>query len=164
MAMSVMPKRQARPKESETITGTSTPRCFFQGLAELCGTPVRVHGQETDRVSAGDVGGVHAGVGADEAVAGLGDDDAAVHAHDAAALAEDNLDLARVLPPPGRVLFSKRGGLDGPKIHEAPFGLAHDLVRHHEHVPGPQGAPDGPDDHLGQPVTGADLGEALDGY
>src|SRR5215210_6497662 len=131
-------------------------------VADAGGGGVGVEGQEADHVFAGDVGGVHAGVRADKAVAGLGDYDAALHPDDAFALAQHDLDLARVLVVAAGEVLGEDGGLDGVQVHEASLGLADDLVRHHHHVAGPQQAGGMVRDHGRQVVAGPHLGYAGD--
>src|SRR5215213_8057249 len=123
---------------------------------------IRVYGKQAHGIVTWDVRGVYAGVGADETVVGLRDDDATVHAYDAAALAQHSLDLARVLPVAGRVILRERGRLDCAEVEEATFGLADDLVCNDEHVAGLQVPGYRTRDHRVQVVAGADLGEALD--
>ena len=111
------------------ITAASIPRSSGEGVAEPCCGGVGVDGEQADGVIAGDVRGVDAGVGTHKAVVGLRDHDAAVHAYDAAALPEDDLDLARVLPVAERVALRERGRFDGAKIDQTALGLADYLVR-----------------------------------
>ena len=88
MATSVTPRRQVRPKVSDTITPTSTPararRPSRMRRAERSGST----GQQRGPAPL-DVGQVDAGVGADEAVPGLGDDQVAAAAQDAHRLVVD---------------------------------------------------------------------------
>ena len=67
---------------------------------ELTGGGVGVLWEEADGVRVGQVGGVDAGVGADETVMGLGDQDAALCAQHLFALFEDQLDQGWVLVEP----------------------------------------------------------------
>ena len=119
MATLVMPSRQGLPNESETITASSEP-ALRERLAQPCGRRVRVHGQEADYFVSGDVRGVHAGVCADEAVMGLGDDQAAVHTDYAAALAQDDLDLARVFAVAGGEGLGESRRLDRAQVQDGP--------------------------------------------
>ena len=86
MATSVMPCRQARPNESEITTATSTLFSSASASRSLAAEASGSYGKQADGFVAGNVRGVYARVGADETVVGLRDDDAAVHAYDAAAL------------------------------------------------------------------------------
>src|SRR5215212_1689624 len=135
---------------------------FGERVPKLRRGGVRVHREQADGVVSGDVRGVYASVGADEAVVGLRDDDAAVHAYDAAALAQHHLDLARVLPVAPRVALRERGRLDRAKVDQAALGLTDDLVRHDEHVARAQVPGYRTRDHTVQVVAGTDLRETLD--
>ena len=93
MATSHCPWRQARPNESATTTAGPVG----QGGAQRTRARVGVARQEDERAVLGGVGGVDAGVGAHEAVVGAADEHAALRAHDARRLVEDDLHVARVL-------------------------------------------------------------------
>src|SRR5919202_6677970 len=135
-----------------------------QGVAQLSCGGVRVYGEETDRIAAGDVRGVDTGVRADEAVVCLRDDDAALHPHDATALAEDDLDVAWVLVVPIGEAFGKGRRLDGVEVHETPLGLAHNLMRHCHDVTCPeQTVPCSPDNMVRQIIARAHLGDPIHG-
>src|SRR5919107_366289 len=135
-----------------------------QALTQAVGGGIRVHGEEADRFVAGDVRDVDASVRADEAVVGLRDDYAAVHPHDALALAEDDLDLAGVLVVVVGEAFGESGRLDRSEVHEPPFGLANDLVRYdHDVARLEQIIPRRPDNKVRQVVAWADLGDAAHG-
>ena len=129
-------------------------------LAQPRGGGVGIHRQEADDVLTGDVRGVDARVRADEAVARLGDDDAAVHANDPAALPQDDLDLARVLAVAGGRSFGQGGGLDRSQVDQTPFGLAHDLVGHDDYVPRARSSPTAPAMQARQVVARPDLRHA----
>ena len=97
MATSVRPRRHGRPKVSDTITATSTPRRAAEPVADAAGRAVAVLGQERGPALV-DVGQVDAGVGADEPVLGLADDEVAPPAEDAHRLGLDD----RPCGPAGR--------------------------------------------------------------
>ena len=88
-------------------------------LADPPGRPVGVDGQQGGGPGV-DVGQVHAGVGADEPVAGLGDEQIAAAAQDAHRLCSTSRTLGR------RVV-----GVDG---HQPPLGLGHHLLGDHQDV------------------------------
>src|SRR5215210_684870 len=93
---------------------------------------------------------------------GFRDNDAAVHAYDAAALSQHDLDMARVPAEARRVILRERRGLDRTKVDQTALGLANDLVRHDEHVTSAQVFGQSARDHTVQVVARADLGEALE--
>ena len=105
----------AQPPGAAEAVGDRRPRPDARRRADLgadaAGRGVGVLGQQADRVRLGQVGAVDAGVGADEAVVGLDDQDAALGAQHLAALLEDQLDQ-------GRLLAEHRGEL-------ARFGAGH---------------------------------------
>ena len=101
MATSMMPQRHGRPKLSDTMTGTSTPKAArtadrmrsadasgSTGSSVTIAAALRAH-----------VRGVDAAVGADETVRRLRDQDAVLPADDPASLAQHDLELARVAVP-----------------------------------------------------------------
>ena len=114
MATSVVPWRQARPKESVTITAGATPKRAASAsridAAEPSGILGRSTSQPPRRVRA-----VDAGAGADEAVLGLGDDEVAAAAAHRPGLAQDHRHVVV-------------GLLD------AALGLRDDLLRDDDHV------------------------------
>ena len=81
-----------------------------------------------------DVRRVDAAVGADEPVRRLGDEHAVLHAHDAAGLAEDDLDLARVAVEALGELERLLAGDDAGQVDDGALGLGHDLLGHDQHV------------------------------
>src|SRR5919107_503793 len=102
------------------------------------GGGVGVEGQKAYSIVAGDVRGIDSSVRADEAVARLRDDNAAVHPHDALALAEDDLDLPRILVIAGGEALGKDRRFDGCQVHKAPLGLTNYFMRDHHYVIGLQ--------------------------
>src|SRR6266511_4025505 len=109
------------------------PRQGPQPGAHLPRGAVRVLGQKAGGVGV-DVRLVHARVGADPAVLGLDDQHALVLPHDAAALAEYDLDQPRISP---EVLYHTRGLGRGSDVREpdrATLGLGHDFLADHEEV------------------------------
>ena len=114
------------------------------------------------------VGGVDPAVGADEAVARFRDQDAVGHADDAAGLAQDHLELARIAIPSlckGNRLRPRR---DGREIHDRALGLRDDLLGHDEDVvlgerQDPGRGVDRGDQQRGQVVAGMDFGHAVEG-
>ena len=100
MATLIAPSRHGRPNVSETMTASSAPVASRSVSRMPPRRGVRVEREQHDVVAApADVRGVDAGVGADEAVARLRDEHAALHADDAHGLAQDDLDGAGVLLP-----------------------------------------------------------------
>ena len=97
---------------------------------------VGVHRQQHDVVMAAiaDVGGVHAGVGADETVARFGDQHAVLHADDTHSLPQDDLHGTRVLLPCLGEFQRARRGFDGTEVHDPALRLRDDLLRDDEHV------------------------------
>jgi hypothetical protein len=75
------PPERVRDHHGHLDTGV-----FGERITEPRRGGIRIYGQQTDVIVARNVRGVHARVGADETVVGLRDNDAAVHAYDAAAL------------------------------------------------------------------------------
>ena len=94
MATSVTPRRHVRPKVSEMITPTSTPRSCRRAGPDTAGRAVRVLGEEGRRAY-GHVGEVDASIGADEPVPGLADDEVTAAAEDADRLLLDQGGLGR---------------------------------------------------------------------
>ena len=87
-------------------------------------------GSRETRPVARQVRGVDAGVGADPAALRLGDQDAALGAHDRAALREDQLDQARVLAElGGRARAPRSPGSTSASSTHPSLGLRDDLLR-----------------------------------
>src|SRR5260370_11149181 len=112
---------------------------------------------------AGHVGLVDAGVGGDEAVAGLGDQDAAIHFDDAARFTQDQLDQARILlelrgPGAGQLRRLERAQID-----DGPFRLGHDLLRDHDDGVAVDGSASAAEEG-GEVVARAHFGKADDAY
>ena len=144
MATSVVPCRQARPKESVTITGGATPkRAASASRGPRPRRPGR--GEEHDPALAGRVRAVDAGAGADEAVLGLGDDESSRRRRTARASR--------------RITAMVVGLLD------ASLGLGDDLLRDDDHVA--LGRPSGPLERVaeqrGEVVPGCTSGIPLRG-
>ena len=95
-ATSVVPRRQARPNESDTITPISTPVQSRIGVAQIRRGGVRIDRQQDERVRPLRVRRVDTGRGADEAVTRLGDDERRSGSHDLARLSEDHLEPPRI--------------------------------------------------------------------
>src|SRR3954447_15939580 len=110
----------------------------LDSLAEAGGGGVGVFREEGDDVAAGDVGGVYARVGADEAVAGLGYEHTFVHAHHAHALSQHHLHLAGIFAPAVGVVDGEGGRLDLVKVDTSALGLADDLLSDDQNVAGLQ--------------------------
>ena len=95
---------------------------------------VGVLGQQADGAGLGQVGAVDAGVGADEAVPGLDDEDAALGAQHLAALLEDQLDQGRLLAEhrgeAARLAAREHRG----EAADASLGLGDDLLRDDDDV------------------------------
>src|SRR2546422_10442505 len=84
-------------------------------------------GQERDALDV-HVGLVDAGVRADPAVMRFGDEDALIHAHDSARLAENNLHEARVSAEPGRHAQGDGRGRDLGEPDDSALRLGADLL------------------------------------
>ena len=106
------PSRHGRPNVSVMTTASETPVACSMRCSQRFRRGVRVDRQQRDRAQLLDVRGVDAGVRADEAVLRLADHHAVVHAHDARALAQHDLDDARVLLPLLGDLLRERARLD----------------------------------------------------
>src|SRR5439155_12260475 len=107
-----------------------------------------------------------AGVRADEPVARLADQDAALPANDLRALRQHDLDLARVLPRLRRHLARALARCDIREMHDAPLALRHDLLGDDDDVAvadllalGMGGAPDERREIVARP----DLRQTVDG-
>ena len=122
MATSVVPWRQARPKESVTITAGATPKRAASASRSAGRRGVRVAREQHHPVVAGRVRAVDARARADEAVLGLGDDEVAAAAADGARLAQDHRDVVVGLLDP-------------------PLGLGDDLLRDDDDVARPSSPP-----------------------
>ena len=118
--------------------------------------------EQAGDVAARDVREVDARVGADEPMVRLGDDDAALHADDAAALLENELNQPRVTAVVCAELAREGRRVDIDEAHEPAFGLRDDLLADHQHVAGLEGRPLGgrPRHHEpGEVVAGAISGK-----
>ena len=102
-----------------------------QDLCRLVGVDREHH----DRVLARDVGRVDAGVGADEAVVGLADQDAADRADQLLRLVEHDLDVARVLVVLGGELVRELARMHVVQVPDASLDLRHGLVGDHDDIP-----------------------------
>jgi hypothetical protein len=129
--------------------------------AQRAGGGVGVVREQHERVRGARVGGVDAGVGAHEAVAGAADESAAIGAQDLSRLVEHHLHVARVLSVRGRECSGALARLDPGEVDEAALGLGDDLVRHGEDVARlepPVQACAGIVEQRGEIVAGPDLG------
>ena len=140
-ATSTMPQRHGRPKLSRdrrprrpspnrSRTRVPDPRRGGVGVDAAAASPRRRESGPTFEAST-------PRVRAHEAVARLGDQHAALHAHDPARLAQHDLDLARVAVPrssPTRSACGRR--LDRPQVDDGALGLGHDLLGDDEDVAG----------------------------
>ncbi len=133
-ATSTMPKRHGRPNESLTITATSMPSSSRQAGAQGRGRRVGVPGQQGHEVGSSAVRGVDAGIGADVAVMGPADDQAALEAKNFGRLTQHHLDLPCVALPRLGELNGLRPRLDGAQVDQLAFGLGHDLLGDHEDI------------------------------
>ena len=111
------------------------------------------------------VGGVDTGVGADEAVMGATDQDAARGAQDLARLVEHDLHGAGVLALRGGDLARARRRLHPGELYHGPLGLGHGLVRDRDHLAVAQrtsrrAGVHVPRDQRGEIVAGTDLRQA----
>ena len=133
------------------MTATSLTRPGADGVAEAAGGAIGILGEQGGEAGV-DVGEVDAGVGADEAVPGLADDEIATAPQDPHRLAGDDVAVAP------RVV-----GIDR---HQAALGLRHDLLGHDDDVAvaqrGRRVGRRGVDDHRGEVVSRSDLGDAID--
>jgi hypothetical protein len=85
-----------------------------------------------------DVGRVDPAVGADEAVLGLGDQDAVRHPYDAPRFAQDDLDLARIAIPALGEGDGLGPRLDRVEIDDRTLRLGDDLLGDDEDIVGPE--------------------------
>ena len=106
---------------------------FGDRIAQPAGGGVGVFGQQRDPAFR-DIRGVHAGIGADQAVVRLDHNHAGVHADNPAALAQHHLDLARVFPELFRYGAGVGGGRDMFELHNPPLRLGDNLLRHNQHI------------------------------
>ena len=136
IATSHWPWRQARPNESVIRTAGATPSQRVAAGPERARRAVGVARQQDQRVLAGGVGGVDAGVGAHEAVVGHADQHALRVARSTSlGLVEHDLDVARVLVEfAARARLRAGGRLDLGEPADPALGLGDDLVGDHEHV------------------------------
>ena len=88
---------------------------------------IRQYGCE---IIACDIRLIDARIGADEPVLRLGDDDAAIHFHDAPRLSQDQFDQARVFVPLGGPGSCERRRLDLAQIDNCAFRFRNDFLRH----------------------------------
>ena len=132
IATSTMPVRNGRPNESLTTTPTSRPVRSPILLANGGRGSVGVDGQQHERPGFGRVRRVDAGRRADEPVARLGNHEGRSRADDARRLAEDHLEVARVVP--ARELDGRGRRLDVVEADDAPLRLRHDLLRDDDDV------------------------------
>ena len=138
-----------------------------QARADAPRRGVGVARQQDQRVGIGGVGGVDAGVGAHEAVAGAADQHAALGAQDLDGLVEHDLDRARVAPCPAlaapRARARARSGARRLSATTAPSALRDGLVRDHDQLPVAQPLAGRAGDQRREVVAGAQLGEAGEG-
>ena len=137
-----------------------------EAAADFKGGGGGIDGQERDGFAAADVGLVDAGVGADPAVAGFGEDEASRHADDALRLAEDQFDRACVLFPVIGPVLGEPAGADVVEADDAALGLGDDLLGDEEDVAGFERGLLGEQrgvDQFGEVVALDDLGDATDG-
>ena len=166
-----MPHRQGRPNESEIDDREIDPGAGADGLADPPRGIVRIHRQQGHHGAAvrTDVARVDAAVGTHEAVRRLGDQDAVGHPDDAARLAQDDFDLARIAVPALGERQRFRSRLDRGQVDQRALGLGHDLLGDHQDVVAPE-RPEPRRGKLGQPgrkqprqvVAGPDLGDPVE--
>lgn len=107
-------------------------------LAQAARGGVRVARQQR-RPAGGDVRRIDPGVGADEAVMRLDDNQsrcrrAGIHADNAAALLQDDFHQPRVFVERKRQRAREGGGFDAGELDEAAFRLGYDFLRNDEHI------------------------------
>ncbi len=112
---------------------------FLSCAVKIARGAVGIDGKQQGVAAAIDVGNIHAAVGADEAVMGLGDEHAVLAADDGAAFAQSEFDDAGI-----EVIFLRPGGECGRwfnrcKIDDAAFRFGNDLVFDDENVAGREG-------------------------
>ena len=110
-------------------------RELAQARTQAPGRGVGVTGQHDQSVGTGGVGGVHPGVGADEAVVGAADQHPIGGAQDLLRLVEYDLDGPRVLALLNGEPVGPRGGFDIRERHDGALGLGDDLVRDRQNLP-----------------------------
>ena len=126
----------------------SLARCSFQQGSQAMGRAVRIHGEQ-DCGTRCDVRSIDCGIGTDEPMCCLGDDEVAA--------TSDDLRRLRLDEFPVRALI---GDLD-----DSPFLFRHDLVRHHDDVVLDElltAIVDGCEDHRGEVIARLDLWETFD--
>ena len=138
IATSTMPQRHGRPNESDTITARSTP---VRSRVAARIRPADASGSTGRRVTTMPLAGptLLASIppfAQTNPCGGLGDDHPVRHAHDAAGLAQDHLDLARVAVPALGERDRLGARLDGRQVDDRALGLRDDLLGHDEHVVG----------------------------
>ena len=129
------------PWPAERVGDDHGGRCargLLDLLPDLVRRAVRVLRQQCDGPEFLDVGRVHAGVGADQAVLCLADHHAVVHPYDAGALAQYRLDEAGVLLPLLGVIRREPAGLDVVEVNDAAFRFRDDLLCDDDDVAGLQ--------------------------
>ncbi len=107
-------------------------------LAQAARGGVGIAGQQR-HPAGGDVRRIDAGVGADEAMMRLDDNQsrcrrARIHADDAAALLQDDFNQPGVFLERESERARESGGFDGGELDEAVFSLGDDFLRNDEHV------------------------------
>ena len=107
---------------------------LVEAVANAPRAGVGVDRQRDDGVFTGDVRGVDAGVGADEAVVGLADQHAADGADQPPRLVEDDLDLPRILVVLGGQMIGQLARGDVGEPDRPALGLRHHLVGDHDDV------------------------------
>jgi hypothetical protein len=132
-------------------------------LGEAPGRPVGVDGEQDDGVRADGVRAVDARGGADEPVPGLRDHERRSGSDDPRGLAEDDLDVARVMV--GGELARMLGRLDLVERDDATFRLGDDLLGDDEDVSGlePACPRSCVAEQCGQVVALPHLGDPLEG-
>ena len=124
------------PWPSEGV-GDDDGDLFACGIGDLRLQPARGcigGGGEQREPAFGDVGGIHSGVGAGEAMMGLGHDRSRVHAHDALALPQDHFQMPGVLVHRRGQRKRKSGRLNAAQLHHPALGLGNNLLRQYQHV------------------------------
>ena len=116
--------------------GNVRPGSLLDATAYGGGRAIGIFGQERDEALRADVGGVDAGVGADEPMLRLGDEDWSALADDAIALAENELDEARVLLRLDGQTPRLGGRSNAVQRHDTAFRLRDNLLSNDNNVAG----------------------------
>src|SRR5581483_552158 len=101
----------------------------------VSGRSIRVFGEQQSMAAAVHIRNIDSAVGADQAMARLGDQDAAFSAQNACALLQGELGHAGVELVTSRPSAGRRAWVYLVKLYKLPFGLGNDFVLDDQNVP-----------------------------